>query len=216
MRLRRAFTLIELLVVIAIIAVLIALLLPAVQAAREAARRAQCTNNIKQLALGIQNYISSNNAFPAMFSSYNLVGTAGPNINGPGANNAWPASWATVLLPYFEQGALYNAFNFSSSTVYAPNYNTINFVKILRVELSFGEPEGGAMALPRHGQLPEQLRRPRLVSFDGAARSSPCILTPTAPAVRPILLLIPTRTWARSASRESPTAHRTPRRSAKS
>jgi prepilin-type N-terminal cleavage/methylation domain-containing protein/prepilin-type processing-associated H-X9-DG protein len=130
MRLRRAFTLIELLVVIAIIAVLIALLLPAVQAAREAARRAQCTNNIKQLALGIQNYISSNNAFPAMFSSYNLVGTAGPNINGPGANNAWPASWATVLLPYFEQGALYNAFNFSSSTVYAPNYNTINFVKI--------------------------------------------------------------------------------------
>jgi prepilin-type N-terminal cleavage/methylation domain-containing protein len=49
---RRGFTLIELLVVIAIIAVLIALLLPAVQAAREAARRAQCVNNLKQLALG--------------------------------------------------------------------------------------------------------------------------------------------------------------------
>ena len=52
----RGFTLIELLVVIAIIAVLIALLLPAVQAAREAARRAQCVNNLKQLALAVMNY----------------------------------------------------------------------------------------------------------------------------------------------------------------
>jgi len=127
---RRGFTLIELLVVIAIIAVLIALLLPAVQAAREAARRAQCTNNLKQLGLAIQNYVSQTNAFPPMYENYNLVGTAGPNINGPGALNAWPMSWLTVLLPHYEQTALYNAVNFSSSTVDNANYNTINFVRL--------------------------------------------------------------------------------------
>ena len=124
---RPGFTLIELLVVIAIIAVLIALLLPAVQAAREAARRMQCTNNLKQLGLGIQNYISQNNSFPPMLNNYNLVGIALPNVTGDGN---WPTSWTVSLLPFFEQMALYNAVNFSATCDDPPNLSTLSYSKL--------------------------------------------------------------------------------------
>jgi len=100
------FTLIELLVVIAIIAVLIALLLPAVQAAREAARRIQCTNNLKQLALAVHNYESSNGCFPGQ-SMY--------PANGPTTDTAWAISWIVPLLQYTEAQPIYNAFNISNS-----------------------------------------------------------------------------------------------------
>jgi prepilin-type N-terminal cleavage/methylation domain-containing protein/prepilin-type processing-associated H-X9-DG protein len=127
----RGFTLIELLVVIAIIAVLIALLLPAVQAAREAARRSQCTNNLKQLGLAVQNYISQTNAFPPLIGSWNTTGVALPNSAGGGN---WPTGWAVALLPFYEQGPLYNAVNFSATVDAPPNLSTISFTKIASLQ----------------------------------------------------------------------------------
>src|SRR5262249_1256766 len=106
------FTLIELLVVIAIIAVLIALLLPAVQAAREAARRAQCVNNMKQLALAGMDYESANLCFPPCELDC-MCETPGVIHNGP--------SWFVAVCPQMDQQALYNAYNFSITWRSYPN-----------------------------------------------------------------------------------------------
>ena len=102
----RGFTLIELLVVISIIAVLIALLLPAVQSARESARRAQCTNNMKQLALALHNYQTSHNAFPLGGTPASVPGQACCTQGGWGS---WSAQ--AMLLPFVEQAAVYSALN---------------------------------------------------------------------------------------------------------
>ncbi len=107
---RRGFTLIELLVVIAIIAVLIALLLPAVQAAREAARRAQCTNNLKQLGLGLHNYMSVNGATP--MHQYRYANELGDQSRGASGCKTWYCG----LLPYVEQSNLSNGLNFNYTT----------------------------------------------------------------------------------------------------
>ena len=97
---RRGFTLIELLVVIAIIGVLLALLIPAVQKAREAAARSQCTNNLKQMGLGLHNFLDQNKVFP----------TSGEGVNAAGTGTAFDLhSTFTYLLPYLEHDDVYKA-----------------------------------------------------------------------------------------------------------
>jgi prepilin-type N-terminal cleavage/methylation domain-containing protein/prepilin-type processing-associated H-X9-DG protein len=102
---QRGFTLIELLVVIAIIAILIGLLLPAVQKVREAARMS-CQNNLKQIAIATHSYHDANLRFPSSAGS-------GYSYN-PTSTNCW--SWMVYILPYIEQGNLYQGL--------APNNNT--------------------------------------------------------------------------------------------
>lgn len=101
------FTLVELLVVIAIIGILVGLLLPAVQAAREAARRMSCQNNLKQLGIGLHNHHDTYKHLPS-------------NLR-PNALSTVRIRWATYLLPFIEQGNLYNQIdqtkNWSDATV---------------------------------------------------------------------------------------------------
>src|ERR1700749_4784313 len=104
---RPGFTLIELLVVIAIIALLIALLLPAVQAAREAARRMQCTNNLKQIGLGIANYLDVNMTTP--LHEFRFV------LDGTGNGSSGCKSWYVGILPYVEQINMFNALNHNTT-----------------------------------------------------------------------------------------------------
>jgi prepilin-type N-terminal cleavage/methylation domain-containing protein/prepilin-type processing-associated H-X9-DG protein len=109
------FTIVELLVVITIVGILVSLLLPAVQAARTAARRTQCTNNLKQIGLALTNYHDSFGTFPSGYLTG--VGPSGADT-GPG----W--GWCSLVLPYMEQGAVWNAIDFSVPIERAPSVVT--------------------------------------------------------------------------------------------
>jgi len=125
-RTRTGFTLIELLVVISIIGVLVGLLLPAVQSAREAGRRVQCQNNLKNIALGLLQFSTQKNSFPAasviddtgydgkdLTTSYLHIAATSPDTlaSTSAGKRSLRRSWVYDILPYLENQPLYNDWN---------------------------------------------------------------------------------------------------------
>ena len=114
---RGGFTLVELLVVIAIIGTLVGLLLPAVQSAREAARRSACTNNMKQLGLGVLNFESARKRLPAANSG--ISSSSGAQTGG--------YSWITAILPFLEETNLYTTISSNSGRLTSAFSSTVNY-----------------------------------------------------------------------------------------
>jgi prepilin-type N-terminal cleavage/methylation domain-containing protein len=124
---RQAFTLVELLVVIAIIGVLVALLLPAVQAAREAARRAQCSNNLRQIGIGLHNYHDTYQTFPFGWSNRGQA-------------------WSACILPFIEQGPLWNTLQWAESN----NWDSANTPNQRACETLIKTYRCPSAAIPEH------------------------------------------------------------------
>ena len=106
---RSGFTLIELLVVIAIIAILIGLLLPAIQKVREAADRSRCTNNLKQIGIGVHGF----------HDSYMRLPPGSTSDGAPyGTGGGWGSAWTVHILPNIEQGVLFSQWKFTGNSGY--------------------------------------------------------------------------------------------------
>src|SRR5438067_8633593 len=105
---RLAFTLIELLVVIAIIAVLIGLLLPAIQKVREAANRTTCSNNLKQMGLGVMTFHDAQGRLPTGGGDWKQgISYSTKDGSSPLGPNLQTAGWLYQILPYIEQNNVY-------------------------------------------------------------------------------------------------------------
>ena len=159
---RSAFTLVELLVVIAIIGILIALLLPAVQAAREAARRMQCSNNLKQIGLGLHNYESTHKVLP--------YGSDYPYLNR--------TTWAMFILPYIEQQTHYDLFDFNVPLVHANNAQAVTTP--VATYLCPSDPQSSDPILEKRGDSPD-LNGGHTNPSNSAMLSYPGSMGPTHP-----------------------------------
>lgn len=151
----RGFTLVELLVVIAIIGVLVGLLLPAVQAAREAARRMQCSNNFKQVGLAMHNYHDTHRVFP--------IG-AGLSGGCSGHTGHHLFSWGVHILPFLEQGNLYDTITFEDSghVVNLPaNYTTDTLLQPVEAYLCPSNPQSDKLVNSAFSALLNSIGMPR-------------------------------------------------------
>ena len=133
----RGFTLVELLVVIAIIGILVALLLPAVQAAREAARRMQCSNNLRQIGIGLNHYHQSLESFPP------------GGVEWRPFNNTTKRqiAWSAYLLPYIEQQNVYAALDLE--TPFDSPENAVAAATVINMYICPTSPGGGELVKGR-------------------------------------------------------------------
>jgi prepilin-type N-terminal cleavage/methylation domain-containing protein/prepilin-type processing-associated H-X9-DG protein len=128
---RPGFTLIELLVVIAILGVLVGLLLPAVQRVREAANRAKCGSNLHNIGLALHNFENTNGAFPP--------GSVGGPYPPAGAPEGTHHGWVPFLLPYLEQGPVYDLYHWDFD-VGAPENQEATIVQLKILQCPSAEP----------------------------------------------------------------------------
>jgi prepilin-type N-terminal cleavage/methylation domain-containing protein/prepilin-type processing-associated H-X9-DG protein len=180
---RLGFTLIELLVVIAIIAILIGLLLPAVQKIREAANRMKCSNNLKQIGLAVHNYHDTMGFLPSAGSA-----DGRPLSGGPWPNSGEGTNWLVHIMPYIEQGNIYNKLTFTGDSGWtnvpgsatSSAVNNVNIVAGTVVSIFRCPSDPRTPLLGNGSNVPGgiQVMRPSYVAIAGAINcidgGSPC------------------------------------------